>query len=328
MKSTVTVVVITLNRPECLRRCMMALDVQTVAPSQVIVVDASHDQRSRRVMQRFPSVLYLAEPALFGRIPASRNRALLEAVGDIIAFLDDDAYAHPDWLRKLLAAYDGPNIGAVGGRALNGQRGEETAASVGVIERNGFLTGNFACDPGEIVEVDHVIGCNMSFRREVMERLGGFRNDYGGISGLCEDSDFCLRVKALGYRLRFQPAACVDHEGAPQAEGKRFSPTYQYYCRRNSCVMLMRHFGFSSILWRFPFAIAMQSGRELIRGMGGAFCRFAASGAGMAAGMFQGLLVYLRDGTDPIRHGAGAEAIRKALRAHAALSTNDHPAGK
>ncbi|XHR26837.1 MAG: glycosyltransferase family 2 protein [Chthoniobacteraceae bacterium] len=328
MKNTVTVVVITLNRPECLRRCMAALQAQTVEPSQVIVVDASHDQRNRSVMRRFPEVLYLAQPELFSRKTASRNRGLLEARGDIVAFLDDNAYAHPDWLQSLLGAYDGPNIGGVGGRALNGQRDEALADGVGVLQPNGFLTGNFASDPGEIIEVDHVIGCNMSFRREVLERLGGFREDFGGLSGLCEDSDLCLRVKALGYRLRFQPEACVDHDDAPQAEGQRLSPSYYYYSRLNSCLMLVRHFGVSPILWRFPLAIAWQSSRELLRGAGGALCRFAASGAGLAAGMVRGFYVYLRDGTDPIRRDAGAEAIRKALRAHAALSATNRPAGR
>jgi GT2 family glycosyltransferase len=327
-QTEVTVVVATLNRPDCLERCLTALEDPSNMPSQIIVVDASDNDRSRCVMDAFPRIRYIAAPELFGALSASRNRALLEARGEIIAFLDDDAYAHTGWLEHLLEAYAEANVGGVGGRARNGQRGEEKAPAVGVLERNGYLTGNFACDPGGIVDVDHVMGCNMSFRREVLERLGGFREDYNGISGLCEDSDLCLRVKALGYRLRFQPAACVDHEGAPQAKGNRFNTTYQFYSRRNNSMMLIRNFGFSPVLWRFPAAIAVQSVRDLVRGVGRALAHFAGSLAGLFSGMVYGLWFYLKEGADPVRRDAPAEAIRNALRAQAALAASDRSEGR
>lgn len=321
-----TVIVVTLNRPNCLRRCLECLRNQQTPPAQVIVVDASMDDKSRHVAESFQEVLYIKAPQFFGDMTASRNRGLLEARGEIIAFLDDDAYAHPGWLKALLAAYDDPQIGGVGGRALNGQPGEETyhANQIGRLLPNGFLTGNFAADSGKIIEVDHLIGCNMSFRREVLACTGGFREDFRGISGICEDTDLCLRIKALGYSLRFQPEACVDHEGAPQSIGQRFNARYQFYHRRNSCVMLIRYFGISPVLWRFPLSIAWQSGRELARGIASAAGRFAASAAGMVAGMARGAMFYLRDGTDPVRRNEAGEAVRKALQAQAALTGRNH----
>src|ERR1700690_1478658 len=103
-------------------------------------------------------------------MPHSRNIGLLRAVGDTIAFLDDDAYAHAGWSENLLAAYTDPTIGAVGGRALNNVPGgtNQGLDKIGRIQPNGLLTSNFAADPGQAISVDHIIGCNMSFRREVL----------------------------------------------------------------------------------------------------------------------------------------------------------------
>lgn len=312
---TASVIVVTVNRPDCVQRCLAAIQLQVPRPVQIIVIDSSHDERTRHVVAHFPDVIYLAKPELFGQMTASRNAALLHASGDIIAFLDDDAYAHPDWLKHLLLAYDSPHVGAVGGRALNGQPGEEHLGNkqIGRLDSNGFLTGNFAADPGTIVDVDHIIGCNMSFRREILAELGGFREDFAGISGLCEDTDMSLRVTALGFKIRFQPKACVDHVGAPQAYGRRFDSRYQFYHRRNSFVLLLRNFGWSSIILRFPFAIAAQAFREFLRNQAQAAGRLLASFAGLALGFVNGLKLYLKTGTDPVRHDSAADTIRLAL---------------
>ena len=326
---TATVIIVTLNRPEALRRCLCALAAQETMPDEVIVVDSSHNERTRRVAEDFPSALYLAVPHLFGRMTASRNVGLMHAHGDIIAFLDDDAYAHPAWLKNLLASYNSEEIVAVGGRALNQQPGEHCQGrdEIGRLKPNGFLTGHFAADPGRMIKVDHIIGCNMSFRRDVLARLGGFREDFPGISGLCEDTDICLRLRSLGYTLWFQPQASVDHVGAPQAMGQRFNAKYQFYHRRNNFVLLIRNFGFAGMVWRFPCAIAMQAAREFIRTLGSGFGRLIASITGLLFGMLKGFAIFLRNGTDPIRHDAAGEAVRSALQAHTG-SLQTLPAGE
>ena len=312
---TATIIIVTLNRPDCLRRCMEAIQAQERMPDQVIVVDSSRDDRSRRVMEDFPHAFYLSVPHLFGRMTAARNAGLLHATSEIVAFLDDDAYAHPAWVKNILSAYSDPCIGAVGGRALNNQPGEAVRGldEIGRLKPNGFLTGNFGADPGRVIEVDHIIGCNMSFRRELLARLGGFREDFPGISGLCEDTDICLRAKALGCRIVFQPAARVDHVGAPQAVGRRFNARYHFYHRRNSFHMLIRNFGFGAMIVRFPFAIGLQAGRDFARNTLGACQRLAASFAGLGVGAAIGVWTLLRHGRDPVRHDAAGQAIRSLL---------------
>ena len=322
MTARTSVIVITLNRPDYVRKCLQCLEMQEPHPDQIIVVDSSKDDVTTAVVAEFPDVLYLRNENGFGRMTTSRNIALKQCIGEIIAFVDDDAFAHAGWLAALLATYTAPEIGAVGGRALNDVPGEATRGvdKIGKLTAFGALEGNFGADPGKILSVDHIIGCNMSFRREVLARLGGFREDFPGISGVCEDSDMSLRVRKLGYTILFNPEAVVDHIAAPQAIGKRFDPRYSYNGHRNRMVMLISNFGiFSPIvagcildsLWRRTYSL----GRFLrgIRPGLDAMEHWGATAAGIAVGTALGVRFLIEHRRDPVRHDPDALEIAQIL---------------
>ncbi len=327
---TATVIIVTLNRPDCVQKCLECLYAQSPRPDQIIVVDASPDDRTRQVVAGFtsqPAPLYLRNDNGYGRMTASRNIGLLHSTGEIIAFLDDDAFAHEGWLAAILEAYETPDIGAVGGRALNNQPGEAALGvdRIGKLTANGTLEGNFAADPGRTIEVDHLMGCNMSFRRTVLAPAWGFREDYPGISGVREDSDMCLRVRSAGFRLRFAPRAVATHIGAPQAKGKRFDNRYAYYAARNHMVLLIRNFGlFSVIFFRYSLWICIFSLKDffskLVRlRLASAFARFAANFAGTCLGVLSGIKILLTTGRDPIRRDPPARVLADSLQRPAAL---------
>lgn len=316
MEMSVSVIIVTLNRPDYVCRCLECLVAQVPPPEQIIVVDASADDQTRRVAEDFSPVLYLRNDNGFGRMTASRNIGLKAAIGSIIAFLDDDAFAHPGWLAGLRAAYTDDTVGAVGGRALNNQPNEaQTGVSeIGSLRATGELVGNFAAEPEEVIEVDHIMGCNMSFRRDVVARLGGFREDYPGISGVREDSDMCMRVKRLGCRILFSPLACVDHVSAPQAIGARFDNRYAYYLQRNHLCLLVRNFGPGSrIVWRYLGFSISNPLAEFFRRIAAAVVRLGIVGLATTVGTVAGLALVLKTGRDPERHDAEGQKIRAAL---------------
>lgn len=313
----VSVLIITLNRPDCMQKCLECLQSQSPPPNQILVVDASPDDRTEKVVSAFPGVLYLRNPDGFGRMTTSRNIGLKAATGEILAFVDDDAFAHPGWLAALKEGFCDSAVGAVGGRALNNQPGEETCGvkEIGQLKPNGFLTGNFAANPGKVIEVQHVMGCNMAFRREVVAQLGGFREDYTGISGVREDTDMCLRVGRLGYKILFLPDACVDHIGAPQAIGQRFDTRYAFASERNHLILLIRNFGlFAPIVWRYLVCLLVRAGKDFLRRLGGAFLRPGVLLGGGIVGLFSGIRLLLHTGRDPARHDPDAESIRESLK--------------
>lgn len=314
-KTTVTVIVVTLNRPKSVERCLDCLSNQTHSPDQVIVVDASPGRETREVVERHPDVLYLRNENGWGQMTASRNIGLLESTGEIIAFVDDDAYAADHWLEALLAAYEDPTVAAVGGQVLspNPNARPEPIEKIGLFTKDGMIAGCFSADPGKIIEVDHIMGCNMSYRRSVLAELGGLREEYTGISGVREDTDICLRLKALNKKIVFQPRASVVHEGASQAVGRRFDFRYDRYCRRNQVYMLMRNFGPKPIVWRY---LVKSTIRE-IRHAGWrrpiqVIPRFLNSAVGKTWGFFRGLMMWMKFGTEPRRIQEG-QAIKAYL---------------
>src|SRR5437764_1502424 len=123
---SISVIIPTYNRPDCVHRCVECLIAQSPMPTQIIVVDASIDFRTQDAIGNLPGVLYLRNAEGRGNTPSSRNMALKQCTGDIIAFLDDDAFVHPGWAANMLATYEDPTVAGVAGRALNNQPGETT----------------------------------------------------------------------------------------------------------------------------------------------------------------------------------------------------------
>ena len=127
------------------------------------------------------------------------------AVGEVLAFLDDDAAAEPSWLEYLLAPYRCSRTIAVGGAPL--PKFETT--------RPAWFPANFdwvfGCAyeglPRELAPLRHLIGANMSVRREVFEEIGGFHSiDF-------DDLDLCMRIAAQRPQqsLLYEPRAVVHH---------------------------------------------------------------------------------------------------------------------
>ena len=135
----------------------------------------------------------------------ARNSGAERALGDILVFLDDDAAAAPDWLEYLLKPYENPRTVAVGGAPLPSY---ETG-------RPSWFPANFdwifGCAyegmPKHLAPLGHLIGANMSVRRDVFERIGGFHSiDF-------DDLDLCMRVatQCPGQELLYEPRAIVHH---------------------------------------------------------------------------------------------------------------------
>jgi glycosyltransferase involved in cell wall biosynthesis len=145
----------------------------------------------------------------------SRNRGAELADGDVVAFIDDDAVAEPDWIRKLRDAYENHGAIAAGGRMtaewVAGKPTflpEEFYWLVGVTHR-GFADGEG--------EVRNTFGSNISFRREVFLDLGGFDPEIGGRQGDANlqggETELCARMRAeYGNGVYYVPDAEVAHK--------------------------------------------------------------------------------------------------------------------
>ncbi len=248
---SLSVIVITGNRPELLRDSLRALEPQLGPADELIVVDSSSDDRTVRLLAaEFPRAR-LARTRV-RNMPFSRNLGLGLAQGEVVAFVDDDALVEPGWRAALLEPYEDPTVGGVGGEVRE-PGSEIDAGPVGVVSPRGYVEGNFATTRTEPVEVDHVQGCNMSFRRSVLDRVRGF--DPRFVTGLREETDVCFGVRRLGFKLIFHPRARVFHlrkgvlSGLSPADKRRL-PRFQYYYGQSTALLYAKHRRFTGPAWR------------------------------------------------------------------------------
>ncbi|MBD2178295.1 glycosyltransferase family 2 protein [Pseudanabaena sp. FACHB-1998] len=229
----ITVVVPTYQRPQDLARCLDALLKQTRAVDEVWVIVRDTDLATWQFLDEFLKhnselvseglsntqgnnqlPLLTATVKAVGVI-AAMNVGLDAATGNIVAFTDDDAAPHPDWLEKIEAYYlADPKIGGVGGRdwVYHGTKLEEGARPVvGKLQWFGRLIGNHHIGSGEGREVDVLKGVNMSFRREAIADLRFDTRMRGTGAQVHFEVVFSLTLKKKGWKLIYDPRIAVDH---------------------------------------------------------------------------------------------------------------------
>jgi len=212
-----TIVIPTFRRPNDLSRCLQALKQQTQLPSEVIVVVRDEDADTWAMLATLKS-LPLTLKTVTVRIPgviAAMNAGVGAATGDFIAFTDDDAAPHPDWLQRIEAHFLADDrIGGVGGRDAI-QRSEPwfhgDREIVGRLQWYGRLIGEHHRGVGAAREVDVLKGVNMSFRRSVFRDLCFDLRLRGTGAQVHFEVAFCLTLKRQGWKLIYDPAILVDH---------------------------------------------------------------------------------------------------------------------
>jgi GT2 family glycosyltransferase len=212
----VSLVVPTLNREAVLCDTLAALLEQAYDPWELIVVDqtAQHEAATEtflRELARNDQIRYYR----FDRasLPRARNFGLRQASGEIVIFVDDDVVPSPGLIAAHADAYEDATVGGVAGRRTfpaHASR-DEPPAPVGIMLRTSDPVTHFSST--QATEVELAQGCNMSFRRSLLERIGGFEPRYLG-TAVYEEADVCFRIRALGYRILFVPEAHVVHLAA------------------------------------------------------------------------------------------------------------------
>src|SRR6266566_3979715 len=214
---TVSIIIITYNRPFLLKHCLERTLNQSYPHKEIIVVDSSSNDESERVVAQYPEVISVRLRGQRNNMPQARNKGIVASSGDILAFIDDDSMVQPGWLEALVDSYRDEIVGAAGGRIINmpepycnrvsGPPRLFIRASGRVISKDSGLVSIAE------VEVDHLIGCNMSFRCKALEQVGGFDPNYT-LTNLREETDICIRVKKAGWRIVFKPTITVMHFSA------------------------------------------------------------------------------------------------------------------
>lgn len=190
---------------------------QTRRPDRMIVVIDHNDRLLEETRAAFPATEVIANAAARG-LSGARNTGIRAAAGQgIIAFLDDDALAEPDWLGRMERHYDDPAVLGVGGKVV--PLWEEGRPRWFPEEFQWVVGCSYRGLPEGLHPIRNPIGCNMSFRRMVFDTVGGFREGIGRTgqdAAGCEETELSIRARQTfpdGVIL-YDPEAIVRHQVA------------------------------------------------------------------------------------------------------------------
>jgi GT2 family glycosyltransferase len=228
---SLTVAICTKDQPENVQRCLASLQAlesqiegQDVAVEILIVDNAPSDSRTREIAQSQRGAFEVRYT--FERKPGldfARNRAVREATGELLAFVDDDVVVDRGWLAGLMDAWAcNPDAGAFTGLILPLEL--ETEAQILFEWRGGFRRGFRTVRWHQDQYRDDPIyprgagifgtGANMAFRRDVLIEIGGFDEalDTGRPLPGGGDLDIYYRILRAGYALIYEPVYLIFHQ--------------------------------------------------------------------------------------------------------------------
>lgn len=229
-----TIAICTKDRVEYVQRLLeslsgmvSALPTGCLQPEILVVDNAPADESTRRLSRNF-DVRYVCEPR--AGLNFARNRALQEAGGEYLAFLDDDVVPDRRWLHGLSAAWSAnPDAAAFTGQVLPFEL--ETEAQIIFELRGGFRRGFERMRYGPVSPTGDRLypagagnfgtGANMMFRVDVLRRLGGFDEalDTGAHVPGGGDLDMFYRIIRAGRTLVYEPAFLVFHQHRRDMKG-------------------------------------------------------------------------------------------------------------
>lgn len=243
-KILVSVIIPTLARPEIVYNLMNDLSRQSYQNFEIIVVDQSREENIKLKDLTIGS----NDRLKYYRLPKegtcqAKNFGLGKAAGEIIIFLDDDTeIKNPDYITYHVVNYLDPKIGGVGGKVLDknlklnkGQKGPILRVS-----KTGRVFSNSHSEIKQ--EINAPRGGNVSYRKTVIDEIGGFDERFIG-NAMREETDFSLRVFKAGHKIIFEPKAEIIHLGVGRG-GSRQKNRLDWYFDffHNETLFFLKHF--------------------------------------------------------------------------------------
>jgi glycosyltransferase involved in cell wall biosynthesis len=195
----ISVVVCSFNGSRTIGECLEAIGNIRYPAFEVIVVDDGSTDDTAAIAAQYDATLIRTPNH---GLSHARNVGWQAASGEIIAYIDDDAYPDPDWLTYIAGTFRNGSYGGVGGPNILPPHDGSIAACV----------ANSPGGPRHVLltdtEAEHIPGCNMALVRTALEAIGGFDERFR-VAG--DDVDICWRLQERGWQLGFSPSAQVWH---------------------------------------------------------------------------------------------------------------------
>lgn len=258
MNPSVFVIVLTWNHVKDTLECLRSLAAQTYAPLQVILTDnGSTDDTVDTIRAQFPQAHFIENKQNLGY--AQGNNVGLEYAlaqgADYILLLNNDTTLAPDCIEKIVADLQANPDTAAAPKCFFADSPTTIYFAGG--ELTAWQTKHRGYNQPDRAEFDTsgdtewLTGCAIIAPRHVWKRVGMFEPRY---FLLFEDTDWSLRARRLGFRLRYVAEAKLWHK-ASRSFGDMFTPTYAYYYARNALLFIERNFLWRQKRWMYRDAL-------------------------------------------------------------------------
>lgn len=307
--------VVNWNRKELLRACLASLQRQRDVSFETIVVDNGSNDGSAEMAEREFGALVIRNHDNRG-FCAANNQGIAAAKGELIALLNNDAEAEPEWLAALASACGSrPEIGMVASKVLVW---EDPAR----IDKVGHLIfpdgqnrgrGSGALDKGQYDREEEVLwpdGCAAMYRKRMLDEIGGFDEDFFAYG---DDAELGLRARIAGWQCVYTPRAVVrHHRGSTLGKG---SGGRLKLIERNRVLLAVKLFPWSLLVLNpFYYVLRLAGGMLMAQSGAGDTAHFPGIGGKLriAGALLAGDLDALRLTPRMLRKRS---AVRRALSA-------------
>lgn len=274
------------NGAKFLPACLDALAKQTYAPIEIIIADnASQDDSQALIKTRYPRVQLIELPENRGFTGAC-NAGIQAAKGPVIALLNNDTEADPDWAQAVMDAFSRhPEAGIVASKMLLFDRRDHihTAGDFFTLDGRAGNRGVWQKDIGQFDQEEYVFsacGGSSAYRRTMLDQIGLLDDDF---FFSLEDMDLAWRAQLTGWRCLYTPKAIVYHHLSATGGGV----TASYYDGRNLIFTLVKNY--PGALWpKYRWCILRSQAKlawEALRAWRGAAAR--ARLKGMLVGLWR-----------------------------------------
>ena len=253
-----SVIVATHNRPDSIRRLIASLAPELANRSRELIIAENGTPTPMQLSLEGAPLSHLHEPRA-GKCRV-QNRAIAEASGEILVFLDDDLVVAPGYLAGVDQFFDTHReFAAMKGRILAAEDPEEKVGPLAP-----YLDLPIADHGDDVIEVRGVLGANMAFRAGAIRQVGPFDERLGpGAGGHEEETEMSQRMRRAGFRIGYAPKALVYHDVDPsRANRERFIRIAR---ERGRCRMLHEKHSAADVILKSAIALVRLRVAQLTR---------------------------------------------------------------
>jgi len=266
----VSFIVVNWNGDSYLAECIESILRQNYSRFELIIVDNGSTDKSKVIIENYPQIRLISNLRNLGYGPAN-NQGIVEAKGEIIAFVNNDVVLNDDWLSNIVTSMlSSKHIGMCAGKTLSYFEKD-------LIDNTGHLLfwdglnrgrGRMQKDSGQFDSTNQAFfpsGSACVFRASVLREIGTFDEDfflYG------DDAEMGIRGRLAGWECAFEPKAVAYHRYS--ASSSPYDPIKFFYVERNRFWVLLKYFPLELILISpiFSFARYLFHFIALLKGKG------------------------------------------------------------